>query len=165
MDDKYLYFLESVIEGFKSGKKLVVFLLSREEAESFYNEFISGYLNISIVDIYKNTLDPEEKAKVQHLRLSLYDRLEVFAGKKNIKEIADTLKRYFEINRYPNQTEKVIFDNLLYIQRSEKDTLVDIALKLQKIYSFYGVPFEIYGVNSDPARMYSANDDLKVLKR
>ena len=160
MDEQYLYFFESVIEGFKSGKKLVVFLLSKEDKEEFYNYFIHVYLNISIFDLFENTLSEEDKAKVQNLKIEMDDHLVIYCGKRNIKEIADTLKRYFEVNRCPDRTEKVIFDNLLYIQETEKDTLADIALKLQKIYSFYGVPFEIYGVNRDPARMYSANDDL-----
>ena len=107
--------------------------------------------------------EPYLKRIIEDLQWRFKNRLIIFENVKTLKEINDKLRDLIEKYKYPDLfPEKIIFTDLEAIVKEEKENTLDIAFKLKKIYTFYGIPFEVFGVNLNNDPDYSSNGIMRM---
>ena len=107
--------------------------------------------------------EPFLKVIIKDLQSRFKNRLIIFENVKTLKEINDKLRDLIEKYKYPDLfPEKIIFTDLEAIVKEEKENTLDIAFKLKKIYTFYGIPFEVFGVNLNNDPDYSSNGIMRM---
>ena len=107
--------------------------------------------------------EPFLKVIIKDLQSRFKNRLIIFKNVKTLKEINDKLRDLIEKYKYPDLfPEKIIFTDLEAIVKEEKENTLDIAFKLKKIYTFYGIPFEVFGVNLNNDPDYSSNGIMRM---
>lgn len=116
-----------------------------------------------VVFLTDQNKEPYLKRIIKDLQWRFKNRLIIFENVKTLKEINDKLRDLIEKYKYPDLfPEKIIFTDLEAIVREEKENTLDIAFKLKKIYTFYGIPFEVFGVNLNNDPDYSSNGIMRM---
>lgn len=116
-----------------------------------------------VVFLTDQNKEPYLKRIIEDLQWRFKNRLIVFENVKTLKEINDKLRDLLEKYKYPDLfPEKIIFTDLEAIVKEEKENTLDITFKLKKIYTFYGIPFEVFGVNLNNDPDYSSNGIMRM---